>query len=148
VQPIFDEPETASHRADTIPAAGEDRRRDARFLLSLAVTMKGDNNFYTGLSEDISDGGVFIATLHLLPVGTPVVLWFTVPTSDAPIALQGTVRWVRGPDAGAKAENIFASGRELADVMPGMGVQFQDVSDETRRAIRKFMLFRKPDFFE
>ena len=40
----------------------EDRRQHPRFLLSLAITMLGDNNFYSGLSENISEAGVFIAS--------------------------------------------------------------------------------------
>lgn len=126
-----------------------DRRRAPRFELSLAITLQGANNFYTGLSEDISDGGVFIATHVRLAVGTPVTIWMTIPGSDAPTRVSGTVRWVREPSAIAKAENIFGGDRQLAEAAPpGIGVQFHDVSDATRKAIRGFMTCRRPDFFE
>lgn len=126
-----------------------DRRRDPRFELSLAITLQGANNFYAGLSEDISDGGVFIATHVRLAVGTPVTIWITIPGSDAPTRVSGTVRWVREPAAIAKAENIFGGDRQLAEMAPpGMGVQFHNVSDTTRQAIRSFMTCRRPDFFE
>lgn len=127
----------------------DDRRRDPRYMLSLSVTLQGDNNFYTGLSEDISDGGVFIATHRVLPVGTPVVLWFTTPDSDAPCAVSGTVRWIREPAALAGAQNNFGPDKGAPpSIRAGMGVQFHDVPDATRRAIRAFMQCRRPEFFE
>lgn len=135
-------------RAASIPILAEDRRRDARYALSLAITMKGDNNFYAGLSEDISEGGVFIATFHLLRIGTPVVLSFTLPNADEPLTASGTVQWVRGPDATAACENIFGAGRELPGVMPGIGVRFHDLDATTRRTIRDFMQQRRPVFFD
>jgi uncharacterized protein (TIGR02266 family) len=134
--------------ADTIPVPAADRRGSARFELKLAITMQGDNNFYTGLSENISEGGVFIATSHLLSIGTPVVLEFTLPTADAPLSLFGTVQWVRGPDATAPSGVLFGGGREVYGAMPGIGVQFHGVAPDALRAIRAFMQQRKPVFFD
>jgi uncharacterized protein (TIGR02266 family) len=114
-------------------------------LLSLAITMRGDNNFYVGLSENISETGVFIATQHVLAIGTPVVLSFTLPSSDEPISVVGTVEWVRGPDAMARAGDNFAD--HFGDAKPGMGVCFTDIEQESMHAIRNFMRFRAPDFF-
>lgn len=141
-------PDDERSTADTIPVPAGDRRLHARYELKLAITMQGENNFYTGLSENISEGGVFIATTHLLPIGTPVVLSFTLPTSDTPLSLFGTVQWVRGPDATAKSHQIFGLGREVYGAMPGIGVQFHGVDLEPLRAIRAFMQQRTPVFFD
>ena len=138
----------AEEKAASIPILAEDRRRHPRYALSLAITMQGENNFYTGLSEDISEGGVFIATFHLLPVGTPVVLAFTLPNAHEPITASGTVKWVRGPDATARSENIFGAGRELPGVIPGIGIRFHDLDASTRTTIREFMRRRTPVFFD
>jgi uncharacterized protein (TIGR02266 family) len=134
--------------ANSIPILAEDRRRSARYALNLAITMQGENNFYAGLSEDISEGGVFIATFQLLPIGTPVVLSFTLPSSDEPITANGTVQWVRGPDATAAVENMFGAGREVPGIMPGIGIRFQGLDAATRQTIRDFMQRRRPDFFD
>lgn len=134
--------------ADTIPAPAGDQRLHPRYELSLAITMRGENNFYTGLSENISEGGIFIATHHLLPIGTPVVLAFTLPTSDVTLSLYGTVQWQRGPDATAKGCDVFGGGREVPGVMPGIGVQFHGVDAASLRAIRVFMMQRQPVFFD
>ena len=131
---------------DPSTRAATDRRRDPRYALSLAITMSGENNFYTGLSENISESGVFIATQHLLPIGTPVVLSFTLPRSSEPISVTGIVQWVRGPDASARPGNNF--GDSLGDAKPGMGVRFTGVDAPAASAIRAFMQLREPDFFE
>jgi uncharacterized protein (TIGR02266 family) len=133
---------------DTVPVPAGNRRIQARYELTLAITMQGENNFYTGLSENISEGGVFIATSHLLELGTPVVLEFTLPTSDEPLKLYGTVQWVRGPDATAKRGELFGGGGEVYGAMPGLGVQFQRVGPDAARAIRAFMDQRAPVFFD
>lgn len=134
--------------AETIPVPAGDQRLHPRYELRLAITMKGENNFYTGLSENISEGGVFIATHHLLPLGTPVLLAFTLPTSGTLLSIYGTVQWVRGPDATATSWNVFGGGRELPGVMPGIGVQFHGVDPESLRAIREFMRQRTPVFYD
>jgi uncharacterized protein (TIGR02266 family) len=135
-------------RATSIPILVEDRRRHARYALSLAITMQGENNFYTGLSEDISEGGVFIATLHMLPIGTPVVLSFTLPGSDEPLSVLGSVQWARGPDATAGSGDVFGGGREIPGIMPGIGVRFRGIDAATRQTIRDFMQRRRPVFFD
>jgi len=132
---------------DSTPIPQEDRRGQPRFLLSLSISMRGENNFYTGLSENISEAGVFIATAHVLAIGTPVMLSFTLPGSDDPISVVGTVRWLRGPNATAKAEDVFGQQRDAA-VKPGIGVQFSAVSEESHYRIRAFMQRRSPDFYD
>jgi uncharacterized protein (TIGR02266 family) len=61
-------------------------------------------------TRNIGVGGAFIATATPLPVGTPLVVELTVPTSDRKFELTALVRWAN--DSGDD---------------PGMGVQFVDV---------------------
>lgn len=141
--PLFD-----PRAVDSIPVPDLDRRRHPRFLLELAITMQGENNFYTGLSEDVSEGGIFIATHHLLAIGTRVVLSFTLPGASEAITVEGTVQWVRGPDATARAENVFGGDRRYAQgVTPGMGIRFRGIDRASVDAIRDFMFKRRPDFY-
>ena len=131
--------------ADTLPV--EDRRVHPRYHLKLASTLRGDNNFYTGVTSDISAGGVFIATQHILPVGTPVVLQFHLTRFDVDITVAGIVRWIREPEATAQGGDVFG-GSSLDDVKPGMGVQFHGLSPSDEAFIRSFMLVRSPEFFD
>ena len=137
----------AERRAGSIPVPAQDRRRAPRYALSLAITMQGDNNFYAGLSEDMSEGGVFIATHHALPIGTPVNLSFTLPDADEPIFVYGTVQWLRGPDATARWDSNFGAGAETG-VMPGIGIRFHDMEPASLKAIRTFVRQRSPVFFD
>lgn len=133
----------ASRHSMVVPV---EKRREPRYLLRFAITIRGDNNFYLDLSDDISAGGIFIATQKLLPVGTPVILSFTLAGYETSLSAEGVVRWQRGPDATAHEENIF--GHDHTEVKFGMGVEFRDLDDETALAIRSFMRRRRPEFFD
>ncbi len=132
-------------KANTVPA--EDRRLNPRYHLKLAITLRGDNNFYTGVTADISTGGVFIATQHILPVGTPVVLQFHLTRFDVDVTVRGIVRWIREPEATARPGYVFG-GAYMEEVKPGMGVQFMDLGPHDANMIRSFMQVRVPEFFD
>jgi uncharacterized protein (TIGR02266 family) len=127
-------------------APADDRRGHPRFHLTLAITMMGDNNFYTGLTEDISEGGIFIATYHSLPIWTPVVLSFTLPNSQRMLSVHGQVKWLR--DHSATVNQGVNFGTDMSPVKPGMGIQFTDVDEEAMCAVRWFLRCRTPDFFD
>ncbi len=54
-------------------------RAAERFDLEVTVDLESDHNFYTGLTQNISSGGVFIATHHLRRIGDRITLKFTLP---------------------------------------------------------------------
>ena len=56
-------------------------RASERFDLEVKVDLESDHNFYTGLTQNISSGGVFIATHHLRRIGDRITLKFTLPGS-------------------------------------------------------------------
>jgi uncharacterized protein (TIGR02266 family) len=102
--------------------------------MQVKIDFGSENNFYSGFSMDISNGGVFIATVKLVPMGTPVDLFFRLPTGEG-IEAQGVVRWVREVDD------------QRPEMMPGLGVQFVNLSDEARTAIEGFVRDREPMFY-
>ena len=109
--------------------------------------MRGDNNFYAGVSADISEGGIFIATQYTLPIGTPVVLELQLPQYETTLTLRGTVRWLREPEAMCAPGEVFG-GKYQDDVKPGMGVQFDEVGKSETVMIRNFMRARTPELFD
>ena len=123
-----------------VPAPTAELRDHPRYELSLSITLLGDNNIYVGLSQNISEGGIFIATHRTLPIGTPVVLTFTLPRDPHPISVPGIVRWLRGPEATAH------EGR--SSVHSGMGVQFLGLDERASAALRDFTRWRSPEFFD
>jgi uncharacterized protein (TIGR02266 family) len=126
--------------------AAAERRGQPRYDVTIKVTLLGDHNFYMGLTENISEGGLFVQTQRLLPMGTTLRMEFSLPTSSEAISAVGEVRWVRSANAVREEHNNFGSGGEDA-FKPGMGIQFKELSPETAAAIAEFIQIRKPDFY-
>lgn len=118
------------------PVGRPARRRDSeRYRIELQVNVHSDHNFYAGLSENISEGGLFVATHHAVSLGSRIDLELALPALPAPLRVQGEVRWVRTADAGG-------------DGPPGVGIRFLDLTPEAAEAIRAFIEQRAPEFFE
>jgi uncharacterized protein (TIGR02266 family) len=80
-------------RVQTVPQA-EERRASGRFQLEAQITATSQENFFCGFSEDISQGGVFIAMRPPPPVGEPVHVSVRLGAEPAVSAI-GIVRWHR-----------------------------------------------------
>lgn len=119
-----------------------------RYAIQIGITLCGDNNFYMGLSENLSEGGVFIATQTVLDIGTVVRLQFSISTEDKPpITVVGVVRWVRTRNALAQDHNCFTPAEEN-QMRPGIGIQFSEVGPQDEATIREFFRLRRPDFYD
>lgn len=111
-------------------------RRDAtRFRVELEVGVVSEHNFYQGFAENLSAGGVFVATHVFKPVGALIDFSIQLPDSDVPITGLGEVRWVR-------------EYRESSDARPGMGVRFIRLSHGAQDRIERFLQDREPLFFD
>ena len=110
------------------------KRQNPRVKMQAAVDFHSHNNFFNGFSANISDGGLFIATVNLVPLGTEVDLAFSLPSGDR-IEAHGVVRWVRDVND------------TLPDAFPGIGVQFSGLNPEAQDAIHQFLAHRDPLFF-
>jgi uncharacterized protein (TIGR02266 family) len=110
------------------------RRTEGRVQMETAIDFWSESNFYTGFATDISQGGIFIATVSGPPMGRDVDLQFSLPEGRK-LRIQGTVRWVR--EANDRTPEIF----------PGVGVQFLDLHPEIAAAIRLFVAIREPLFY-
>ena len=112
-------------------------RAAERFDLEVKVDLESDHNFYTGLTQNISSGGLFIATHHLRKIGDHITLNFLLPGSDKPLAVETEVRWIR--------EN---SALMRADAGIGMGVRFINLSAEASTAINAFIQSRESLYYD
>lgn len=110
-------------------------RRFRRAAVELDVSLGSDHNFYAGFAENLSAGGVFVATHMLRPVGELIDLSIHIPESDMLIKGTGQVRWVREYN-------------EDSDVPPGMGVKFTNLEEGAHDSIEKFLAQRDPMFFD
>jgi uncharacterized protein (TIGR02266 family) len=116
------------------PVAGPPGRTGARIPMQTQVDLSSDSNVFTGFSTNLSEGGVFVATVNLLPVGTPVDLTFTLP-GNTRITVKGEVRWTREIDD------------RVPDVFPGVGVRFVELGLDAAQALHRFVADREPLFY-
>jgi uncharacterized protein (TIGR02266 family) len=93
---------------------------------TLRYTMPGSNNS-AGVTCEIGGGGIFIETSSPHQIGTILTLELALPDDPAnPITAQGQVAWVRAEE-------------QRHVLYPGMGVQFTEISDESRARIVKMV---------
>lgn len=112
-----------------------ERRSAPRIELEVEVGLETEHNFYTGLTQDISSGGIFVATGVSYRVGDRMTIRFTLPGRSEPIVTEAEVRWLR--DA-----------RYISDFSEGVGLRFVNLPDEAQAAIASFLERRDSLFFE
>jgi uncharacterized protein (TIGR02266 family) len=110
-------------------AFASDRRVEPRVQLEVEVGLESEHTFYTGLSGNISEGGLFVAT-HVPPPPSSEVRVRLVLPGEAPLELAGVVRWIRDL-------------RACCDGMPpGCGIAWSPLPNEARMAIERFIAGR------
>lgn len=113
-----------------------EQRAHQRAPLEVEVSLESDHNFYTGLTSDISEGGIFVAT-HVLPrISERLEMTLTLPGSATSFVLRGVVCWVR-------ELRVAVDG-----CPPGFGMQWEALSQEATAAIQAFIEKRDSIFYD
>lgn len=112
----------------------DDRRSAPRYILKVEVTFESEHNFYTGLTQDLSGGGLFVATNVLRPIGEYIRVRFNLPGHSEFIDVVTVVRWVRG--------------HNISDLEPGMGLQFTQLTQSAKQAVSEFLRRRDSIYFD
>lgn len=113
---------------------GQQEPRSRRVRMQAAIDFESESNFFQGFSTNLSEGGIFVATVQTLPRGTQVDLHFTLPDGHK-LDIKGEVRWVREIND------------QTPDIFPGVGVQFAELPPQAAEVINKFVAAREPMFF-
>jgi uncharacterized protein (TIGR02266 family) len=119
----------------SIVPEGRERRHSDRYILKVDIGIQSETNFFTGFSQDISSGGLFIATYDILSMGTPMNVNFNLPRGPV-LSLDGTVCWIREYN------------ETTPDIFPGMGVRFENLSGGDEKAINHFIAKNPPIFYD
>ena len=122
---------------DHMASSQAEQRDHERFDYKLEISGSAKHQFFTGFTENISAGGLFIATYHTEPVGTQFNIQFTIPGLAHQFNAQCEVRWVRVYNESAPIEQ-----------MPGMGVRFLNLTDEERGMLNMFISTVETIFFD
>ncbi len=138
--PISKLDESPSRIPDSPVPEGEDspdveRRASPRINIEADIGFQSDTNFFMGFTEDISEGGLFIATYDTRNIGSVLSINFTLPDGHL-VSAEGIVRWVREYN------------EVTPDIMPGMGIQFDNLPDEDKESIHRFTAERPPIFYD
>jgi uncharacterized protein (TIGR02266 family) len=120
--------------AEVVAVQEVERRAHERVPLEVEVTLESDHNFYTGLTSDISVGGLFVATHALWPVGTRVCVHLKLPGFERALHVNAEVRWIR-------------DGR-FSTLPSGIGVRFEDLPGDMLLALTRFVQDRDTIFYE
>ncbi len=107
------------------------RRQAQRFQVDLELTLQSESTIWMGRAENVSDGGVFIASKELKPIGTEVEITLKLPGDNVlPVWAVGVVVWI-------------GETTDKSDAPLGMGVQFRLIADEALRRIRDYVRERQ-----
>ena len=101
-----------------------DDREYQRIPYAVRVKFRTPSSMLAAYSVNLSRGGIFLETVALAPVGTPVTLHFSVPNAGT-VTVEGRVSWLREHpnDAGPV----------------GLGIEFVDVDDALGAMIDKLV---------
>ena len=117
--------------------SGAERRIDGRKEFQVEVGLLADYQFFTGFTQNISEGGLFIATHELMDIGTRFEVTFEIPGIAHAFNCTCEVRWLRTYDGGS-----------LEEMQPGMGVRFVNLTEQEIGLINGYMVGRETLFHE
>lgn len=114
-------------------AVDDEHRAAPRVSVAVEIHLTSESHFFSGLSGDISEGGLFVSTYRPLSTGSSVDLEFSLPGSSAPVKARGEVRWLR----------------EHSQHEPrGVGIAFEDLAPEDRARIHEFCSVRPALYYD
>jgi uncharacterized protein (TIGR02266 family) len=129
---MFEEKE---RNADEVVLSSRNQRTAQRIDVEIEVTLTGPHTFFSGLTMDISEGGVFVATHQIFPIGTEFRMILFLGKEK--LEIDSLVVWVRGEDS------AMISGEE-----PGIGLKFIKLDSRSLAVISEFLKKREPILYD
>jgi uncharacterized protein (TIGR02266 family) len=111
------------------------QRRAPRISAEIEVTVSGPHNFFTGFTQNMSQGGLFIATHQVYPIGTEFSIAMSLEGEE--LSIIAKVAWVR------ESTPFLPEG-----IDPGMGLCFIDLPSQIREHIEEFLKKKEPLFVD
>jgi CheY-like chemotaxis protein len=104
-------------------------RRDVRVTCEAPVTFTVDGVSRSGVSFDLSNGGIYVSETRPVEEKSVVSLKLTLPDASATsITAQGIVAWENGPGK-----------RRKMTLPPGFGVEFTAIAEADNKAIKSYV---------
>lgn len=105
----------------------DERRRHPRAQVVIRVMHRQADAYMYYYSLDLSLGGMFLKTRSPFPAWTKLALDFELPERKRRVAVEGEVVRVVMPDL------------ENPDTVPGMGIAFTAIDDESLAELTEFL---------
>jgi uncharacterized protein (TIGR02266 family) len=106
-----------------------------RLPFEVSVDVVSDHNFFAGLTRNISEGGLFVATHLPFELGARLEVRLLLPGDTEPTAVLSEVCWLRAHSS-------------LHDSRAGVGLRFVDPPAPLVARIHEFMSVRDPLYVE
>ncbi len=111
------------------------RREHLRIPTDVEVSVGSDHHFFVGWSENICEGGLFLATHQLVAVGTILRVTLKGEPHLPRTTVEVEVRWLR------KTNEL------TSDCPPGMGLKFVNLPPDVAEGIHAFVASRRDAMF-
>jgi uncharacterized protein (TIGR02266 family) len=101
-------------------------------MVRVLVDFESSDTYFYDYSNNLSEGGIYIATDRILPVGTPITLRFTLPNIDRVFQAEGNVAWIYDPKTSDEGPPSEVLGK-------GMGVQFSGMDEKDLELVKSYI---------
>lgn len=132
-------PEEIIARINNVLYLKSSRRSSTRIRVNLPVVYEYDNKRFQSTILDLGENGLFIGTLAPPPVNTRITLQFSLSRGKHQIEAAGRSVYL----IGCNLDQCIISSPTAPDkkivAHPGVGITFDQVSNEDREAIREFI---------
>lgn len=131
-------PEEIIAKINTVLYLNSQLRKSRRFRLNQPVEYEHNGHHYHSTLQDISENGAFIITLLPPPAHETIIIRFCLPGGNEIIA---TCRVLYSINCDFEHSIIThpASRKKKIVALPGIGVQFEQMPEADRKAIREFI---------
>lgn len=137
-----DEPPTLIRRR---PAAME-RRVAARLPIEMDVHVEGAAHRFDASTADLSSGGMFVLTHRAIPVGTHVMLGFTLPNGKS-LEVLAAVQWQHTGSSPDLSAYLQAEADEPPSRGPGLGLSFFCLDPDSKALLESFCELREALYY-
>lgn len=101
--------------------------RPIRISIPARVEFEGERFTISEFTSNVSEGGVFLLTEHMVPPGTRGRLTFRISQWDPPFTVEAEVVRVVAPE------------RDDQELQPGLGIRFIQLEEPDRRRIERLI---------
>ncbi len=104
-------------------------RKSPRYIVSIRVTFKSEEQFIQEYTKDISNGGIFVATDKPLPMESKVELVLSLPNFPKVVKVIGEIVHIFN----IEQVKLLDHNR-----VPGMGVQFLEFEEDGQQVLEEY----------